>query len=442
MIENKSFFIGSFEIDRSKKPFREPFEEYKEKRKQDPLTAKLKTRKGAFEAYTYNFNLLERCAVGFELHQAPSIDSEWADFVREYFLAQYVERPIGAPSDIDEHLDEIPLPKVPLESREYAFMQTLATLVRLTETRRKARHNLLERFKKRVVADKEYAEKQIQEVKKRGEKQIHKLERKLSKIKRLKQEEATQAFEKDIESFKNKLDARCQTIRQNAIKELNAQKARLQALFKEISKEDSVKTGALANYLYQLMEAIDTEREFIAEFLRATIDNVQHQYSKEMEPLYENLFDIVDPSIQEKIVIIQALKKSGGDKSFNLSLTEEEETEFENMVAGMKSKIEQSMPGIFRSKVIFLTQAFPVEDLFRISIDNKSLKRLLRLKLAQPNTGKQVQIPAETAKAILVMNMVVNPVPKNNLVMEGKEEEQDPQRSINSALLNKLLAEL
>jgi hypothetical protein len=161
-----------------------------------------------------------------------------------------------------------------------------------------------------------------------------------------------------------------------------------------------------------------------------------------MEPFYENLFEILAPSTQEKIVIIQALKKSGGEKSINLTLTQEEEAEFENMVATMKGKIEQTMPGIFRSKMIFLSLAIPVEDLFRISINNQSMKRLLRLKLAQPNTGKQVHVSQETAKAMLVLNMVINPVPKNNLILEGKENEQDPQKSINSALLNKIVSEV
>lgn len=441
VIDNKNVFLGSFEIDRSKKVFREPFEQYNLRRKNDPLTTKLKTNNGNFEIYVYNINLLERFTITFDLNQIPAEDSEWANFIKQYFLA--LDLPISPPaSDIDERLDELPLPKVPLEVREYAFMQLLAIMVKCTQLHRKARHKILERFKKRVVTDKEFAETQIKEIRKRGEKQIRNLERKSSKIKRLKQEDAAQVYENDVESFQKKLDDHCNAIRQNALKELNSQKERLQTLFKLISKEDSVNAGNAANYVYKLLEKIDVDRDFISEFLKSTIENVQHQYSKELEPFYENLFEILVPSTQEKIVIIQALKKSGGDKSINLTLTQEEEAEFENMVEAMKGKIEQTMPGIFRSKLIFLTQAIPVEDLFRISVNNQSMKRLLRLKLSQPNTGKQVHIPQETAKAILVMNMVVNPVPKNNLIIEGKENEQDPQKSINSALLNKIVAEI
>ncbi len=442
VIDNKSVFVGSFEVDRSKKVFREPFEEYKEKRQSDPKSSKLKTPKGVYETYLYNLNLLERFAVNFDVTKIPDEDSEWANFIKEYFLALYVERPTGPPSGLEDQLDEIALPKVPLEIREYAFMQLMAVMVKCTRMHRKARHKILERFKKRVVADKEFAEKQILEIRKRGEKQIRKLDRKFLKIKRLKQDEAAQTFESDVENFKKKMDARCNAIRQNASKELNSQKERLQVLFRHISKEDSVNAGITANYIYKLLANIDTDREFISEFLKSTIENVQHQYSKELEPFYENLFEILDPSTQEKIVIIQALKKSGGEKSINLTLTQEEEMEFENMVAEMKGKVEQSMPGIFSCKVFFLSQAFPVEDLFRISISNQSLKKMLRLKFVQANTGKKVNVPSETAKAILVMNMIINPVPKNNLIIEGKEDEQDPHKAINSALLNKLLADI
>ncbi len=442
VIDNKSIYIGSFEIDRSKKIFREPFEEHKTKRLNDPRSTKLKTRKGIFETYVYNLKLLEELSISFEVNSPPGEDTEWVNFFKYNFLNHnkpLVETP---KTDIDDILEENPLPPVPLEVREYAFMQLLATMVKCTQYRRKARHKILERFKKRVITNKEFAGKQIDEIKKRGEKALRKLEKKASKIKRLKQTDASKAFDNDVESFKKKLEARCLAIQQDANKELMAQKERLQSVFREISEEDSISAGTAANFIYQAFDQIDIEGEFIAELLKHTIDNVQNDYSKELEPFYENIFEILNPSIQEKITIIQALKKSGGEKSINLSLTPEEEKEFENMVGNKKQQIEKSMPDVLKSKLVFLSLAFPVEDVFRISINNQSLKKLLRLKISLPNTGKQVQLPSETAKAILVLNMVLNPVPVNNLIIQGKEGEQDPQKAINSALLNKLLGEL
>lgn len=442
VIENKNLFLGSFEIDRSKKAFRQPFEEYRQKRLSDPRTSKLKTSKGLFESYVFNKTLLENSAISFELTDVPPDESEWAHFIRDRFFHIPNDEVDINYSDLDEQLDENAPDQIPLELREYAYMQTLATLVNCTQMRRKARHKILERFKKRVVSDKEFAEKQISEVRKKGTKTLAKLERKAAKIKRMKQEEAAKVFEKDIAQFREKLDTRCNTIRQNAMRELNAQKERLQSLFKQISKEDSVNAGVTANYLHQLMKNLDVDGDFFAEFLKYTIDNVQNNYSKELENFYENIFEVLNPSTQEKIAIIQALKKSGGEKSINLSLSPEDETNLETMVTSMKMEIEKAMPEIFKSKVIFLSLAFPVEDLLRISVDNNSMKRLLRLKIALPNTGKQSHITSEAAKSLLVLNRVVNPVPKNNLIMAGKEEETDPQRAINSALLNKLLAEI
>ncbi len=442
VIENTSVFLGSFEIDRSKKQYREPFHEYQQKRLEDPRSTKLKTRNGIFETYVYNLPLLEDFALSFTLSEKPKPDSAWSKFIQQNWLGIQPDLPDVQEEDIDAELDEIPLPEIPLELKEYSFMQLLAVLVNCTQFRRKARHNILERFKKRVVADKEFAEVQIKEVRKKGEKKLAKLERKAAKIKRLKQEEAAQAFDKDIEQFRKKLDDRCNAIRQLALKELNTQKQRLQILFKQISKEESVSPGLASNLLYHLLKELDKEDKFTAKLLERSVSNIQFQYSKELEPFYENIFEILDPSIQEKIVIIQALKKSGGEKSINLTLTEQEEAEFENMVTELKAKIEGNMPDIFSSKIVLQTSSCEVDDLFQISIDNQSLKRLLTCKLSLPNTGKQVQIQQETAKAMLMLNKVMNPVPKNNLIMEGKEKETNPQKSINTALFNKLLNEL
>lgn len=441
VIENRILFAGSLETDRSKKAYRLPFKEYEEKRESDPRTSNLKTGKGVFESYVYNLNLLRENTISFEMESVPEKDSAWADFLRTHILARipkddHIERSEEEADELDD-----PMPDVTLENRQYIFMQLMATIVDCTLLTRSARHKILERFKKRVITDKGLAEKQIEELNKKGEKKIIQLQRKADKIKRLKQVEAAESFAKDVEIFKQKLDDRCAFIRQKAARELNAQKERLQKLFKEISKEDSLKVGTTANKLFELLQSLDKEGEFTASFLQYVIDNIQHHYSRELEPFYENIFDILQPSTQEKIVIIQALKKSGGEKVINLSLSEQEEAEFEEMVSNMKSKIEGGMPGIFKSKIILQAIPIPVDDLFKISIDNNSMRPILRSKVSQPNTGKQVPIPGELAKAMMVLNMVINPVPRNSIILSGKENEKDPAKAINTTLLKKLLAD-
>ncbi len=442
VIDVKGIFLGSFEIDRSKSKFRKPYKEYLDKRLTDPVKTKLKTGKGVFETYIYNLKLIEALGLSFDISDIPEPGSAWAQFIKNFILNTEQPELLTYDTAVDEFLSENPLPAINDELRNYSLMQLLATMVRCTQFRRKARHKILERFKKRVIIDKEFAEKQIGEIQKRGEKQLRKLEKKLAKIKRLKQTEAIAIFEKDVEAFKKKLADRSESIRLNANKALIAQKERLQGLFREISKEDSVNSGNTASYVYQLVQQLDISTEFVTEFLKYSIENVQNNYSKELEPFYENMFEILNPTVQEKIVVIQALKKSGGEKSINLALTPEEEQEFDTMVDNMKKQVEKTMPEVFKCKFLFLSLTFPIDSIFRISINNQSLKKVLRLKVSLPNTGKQVQLSSETAKALLVLNMMMNPVPANNLIMDGKEEEADPQKALNSALLNKLLAEL
>ncbi|MBU3918031.1 hypothetical protein KKA14_21085 [bacterium] len=440
IIENKNIFLGSFETDRSKKMFIKPFEKYKLDRKNDPFTSKIKTQKGVFETYVYNLELLEKSTLSFELAALPKKDSEWADFIRFKILGlappiKNVDSLPAAPVDKRE------IEQISQETREHAFMQIMAIMIKCSEYRRLARHKILDRFKKRVVSDKELAEKRIAELKKQGEKKVRILERKAAKIRRMKQDDATKVFEKDVENFKQKIKDRCESIQKNAMMELGIQKKRLQELFRDISREDSINTGLPANILYKLADEVDESGKFTTDFLNSSTKSIQTGYSKELEPFYENIFNIIEPSIQEKVVIIQSLKKSGAVNALSLSLNPEEEQEFEDMINGLKAKIEESLPGAFKGKLIFLSVLIPMDNLFSISIDNLSLKTLLRLKIMLPKGGKPENVPSAAAKAILVLNMVKNPVPRNSIIMEGRENERDPQKAINTALLNKLLAE-
>ncbi len=441
VIENRIMFIGSFEIDRSKKEYRDAYEKYTIERINDPNTTRIKTQKGIFETYLYNFKMLENSTINFELQNLPGKNSEWGKFIKYHILN--VERPVverkeGEFPDFRRDTDFT----ISLEAREYALMQIMAMMVKCIRFKRQARHKILERFKKRVVADKELAEKRIEELKKQGEKKLQSMERKVSKLKRLKQTEAVGVFEKDIQQFKVNLNNRCKGIQQGALKELHAQKQRLQVLFKAISKENSINAGETANIVLRQIEEIDEEGQFVEVFIKYVTNDIQDKCNKELEPFYENIFNIIKPSIQEKILIIQSIKKSDFGASLNLSLTDEEEEEFETMIRSMKENIDQISPDILKSKLVFLSLVFPLEHVFRFSIDNRSLKALMRLKVMMPKGGKPTNIPAEAVKNVLVLNMMMNPVPLNNLIIDGKENEKDPQKIINNSLLNKLVSEI
>ncbi len=98
------------------------------------------------------------------------------------------------------------------------------------------------------------------------------------------------------------------------------------------------------------------------------------------------------------------------------------------------------MPDIFDCKLVYMTTLIPIEDIFRIGVDNKSLQTLLKLKIVSPKNAKPTQLKDVIIKALTVLNLVTNPVPKHTIIQPGRDNMRDPQQAINGTELNRLLA--
>lgn len=213
-------------------------------------------------------------------------------------------------------------------------------------------------------------------------------------------------------------------------------------MFQEISQEKDVSEGISAKYLLDMMIAISPRREFLREFIKHIAERIQSEYEPELEPFYQNMFYILEPSIQEKVILIQSLEKTGEEGSVKLSLTEEEKEENEKIINLLKLKIKKTMPDIFGCKVVFLTTMIPVNDLFKLSLNNQSLQTLLKLKVISKRSTKPIALNENIIKVLMVLNLVSNPVPRNNIVQAEREHMKDPQQMINGQLLTQLLSEL
>ena len=454
-IDTKNTFLGTFETDRSKDRFRGPYQQFKEKRENDPFKTQIRVGKKIYETYPYNLALLSTFGISFDLKTAPAIDSKWGEFISQHILGlepliESGEEQVNIPDEtdmmsvVDEKLFDIEdrLKEILLETREYALMMILSILIKCTMHRRAARHNILERLKKRSISEKEIATKRISEIRKQAAKRLRQMEGKVNKLKRMEQDEAVNVFQNDVEKFKQSVDLKCEQIQKNTIRDLQDQKKRVQELLSSISKEDAINVSAAAKAVMELTQLIDPNGDFINTFTKRATDSIQKEYAKELEPFYQHMFDVLEPSTQAKVAIIQSLQKSGGEEAVTLTLNDEEVEENKQTIEGLKSKIESSVPGIFAGKLIMSSVSIPVEDLFTISIDNKSLQTMLALKIASPKTPKPTKLSGSAIKALLVLNMVQNPVPHNNIITEGKEEESDPLKAINVTMLNKLLSQI
>ncbi|MBU2643846.1 hypothetical protein KKI24_04005 [bacterium] len=433
-IENHIIFETSLETDSSKKQFRRPYQEYRRKRQNEPETKKIKTKNGIFVTYTYNLSMLEKREFGTEINAKVLEDSEWGEFVDFELLdaqAYHLEKGGNLKSEPIMH-DVI----------EYVIMHILNLLVSCTQYKRKARHKTLDLFKERVEADKELTQKRIEEIRRQGDKYMRQLERKVTKLRRMKQKDSAEVYRKDIETYRKRLEEKCASIIETAQQELRMQKRRIQTMFQEISQEKDISEGISAKYLLDLIVTISPRREFIREFIKHTAEKIQKEYETDLEPFYQNMFYILEPSIQEKVILIQSLEKTGKEGGVMLSLTEEEKEENQKIVSLLKMKIKKTMPDIFDCKVIFITTLIPIEDLFKLSVDNQSLQTLLRLKAMSKRSAKPIMLNENIIKVLMVLNLVTNPVPKNSIIQAEREHMKDPQQMINGQLLTQLLTEL
>ncbi len=431
-IENNSIFQGSFETDIAKRKYRNAYREFRREKTKEPPKKKIKTKQGIFEVHSYNLKMLENLDFGFELNAPPIEDSSWGQFI-DYDLmdGSYYHLEKGSLRS-----DPVPRPTI-----EYVMMHILSILIVCTQYKRRAKHKNLELFKKRVEGDKEMAEKRISEIRKQGEKQIRQLERKVTKLRRMEQKESVEVYRKDIAMFRKRLEERCASIIETSQQEIKLQKRRLQAMFQEISEERNINEGIAAKHLLELVVKVSPWGDFMRDFTKLIGKKIQNEYETDLEPLYENLFTILEPSVQEKVILIQSLDKSGEEGSVKLSLTDEEHEENQKIVNLLKLRIRKGMPHIFICKVIFQTSLIPIEDLFKLSIDNESLRVMLRLKITSKKNSKPFNLKESIVKMLMVLNLVSNPVPKNNLIQEGREHVKDPQQVINAAMLNQLLEE-
>ncbi|OGG96204.1 MAG: hypothetical protein A2508_05025 [Candidatus Lambdaproteobacteria bacterium RIFOXYD12_FULL_49_8] len=450
-IENKNLFLGSFETDRTKKAFVAPYQEYQRKRKADPPRSRVEDKRKIYESWTYNLDLIERYALRYKLTTEPEPDSAWAVFARRFLLGIKPPPPPPPPPPKEGEEPEVPVatqeaeweaPEQNHETRMLAAIILTNQLLLCSNANQGARALLLERFKSRVLADKETAQKRVIELKKKAEKKLREMDKKVKKLKRMKQEESVQVFQDDMEKFRATIEARAKQILTDAAEELNLQKRRLKALFEEVARERNHKPGASAGFVVQMTNHLDPQEKFSSRLVQATVEEIEREYLTDLAPLYENLFVVLHPSIQDKVKLIGALDKMAPEGGVRLTLTDDEKAEVGATIGQLKAKIAHLKPDLFQSKLIVQATLILVDDLTKLSLDNDSLACLLEFKATSPQSPKATKLPPPIVKALMVLNLVANPVPTNRIIQEGREAMTDPLARINLNSLTKLLKEL
>ncbi len=429
-IEVKNMFLGSFETDSTKRPFRAPFRKYRRLKEREPTKKKLKTSQGLFETYNYTDKLLEKSGIGFDLSEMPEEQSEWSKFVCHHILN-------GVAYKIRNRA--VTKETIPVECREYALMHLMNMMIVCMKFTKKAKYQILERFRMQVKKEWGIVKNREKGLRRRAAERIAQMEGKVKQMRRMKQDETADIYKLDIVRFKKRVELRCETTRDDVRFKLSLQRKQLWQLFSDLSKRDKRNEIDSPRYVLQLIDSMESNGSFTSSFTKRVGKIILADYQKELEPLYGKLFEILRPSTQEKVILIQSLEKSGGEDTVKLSLTKQEKVQMENMINLLKAKIRHGMPDIFDCKLVYLTTLIPIEDIFKFSIDSKSLQTLLRLKVVSPRNARPTALKDVIVKALTVLNLAINPVPKYNILQNGYDKPGDPKRAINGAELNRLL---
>jgi len=463
-IENKNIFLGSFETDRSKKAYGLPYDQYRQDRRQEPLKKRVESRRSIYESWVYNLPLLERYGVSYRVTEPLPQQSGWTALLESFLyllfppaFVQPTPSPEAAgpgaeqsavepvqdkkaeePAPPQDSAEVYVRPDIDLKFRWTAFVYVLNQLLLCSHAQKEARSQLLERFKKRVLFDRETAQKRVAELKKQAEKKIREMTRKVTKLRRMKQEESAKVFEADIEHFRQQVEVRGKRMIENAMTDLSHQKRRLKALFDEIAREKHRKTGVSAGYIILLAQELDETQGFLKQFTRFVEVDIEVEYVKALEPFYSNLFEILHPSIQDKTRLVQALDISAPDDGVRLTLTEEEKAETEGIIDKLKAQITALRPDIFKAKLLAGEKYFPVEDLLSLSLSNQTWAVMFEMKFASAGHPKPARLENAVAKALMALNMEINPVRANDLQIPGRKKLGDPENRINLARLAKL----
>jgi len=326
------------------------------------------------------------------------------------------------------------------ETRFTALVHIITMIIKSARFQKTAKNELLNRFESRIAQDLDLAKKRIEEIKKESDKKLREMTRKVSKLKRMKQEDAVINFQKDIDTFKQKTDKKSASIIANSKTVASMQRKRLGKLQAQIERE---KTQSDADSVANLLEVTNraaNDDEFLKEFKNFIKDFVSGAYVKELETFYRHLFEIVGASILDKVAIVQSLQKSAGG-GVPVSLSESDLDAFGVIVGNMKDRINEMLPLVFEYSIDLYSSKVMINDLLNLRIDNKSMQKILTLKVSSPKNPIKAKLEVPVIKSLLSLNNLLNPVPFFNLLQPGKEKERDPLKSIDVSLLNRLITE-
>ncbi len=432
-IEIKHTFNDSFYTDIEKRKFRIPYTKFKVQQDKIALRRRLKTKKGSYITYNYTLPLLDKVKINFDI--PPDIDpgSQWAYFLKRNVLGQHDEE-----VDIERFIR----PDLSAEERKNMLIYIMNFVIKCNGLRVTARDKFLEDFRQRVKSDAETSQKKTREIRINAEKKIRQMERKVQKLSHLKQGETVEVYQMDIEKFKGKVEERCQLIESQTENELFLQKKRLKKLIVNIKDEKKQQTGRFAKNILKVVEDLDGDGEFVPDFKKYVASTIQSRYEKELEPFYKEMFEVMSSSPQEKVIMIQSLEISGGSNAIKLRLTKNDLEYQKGMIENLKTKIREDLPDIFEHKVVFMTLTIPLEDLFKMSINNPSLMAVLRLKVMSPKNPRMRVLDSSIVRSLMVLNLVINPVPKHHIILDAQKKSPNPLKKLNTPLFNKLIIQI
>jgi len=385
-----------------------------------------------FETWNFNSKLLDLFNLNYDNINPQEIESEWGRFISSKILNL---------SGNDQSSKHQPTP-ISEEARKYALTQIMGLLIQCATFKNQAKTQSIVQYRKRLAGEKDFLLKQQEAAYLKTKTTIKQMVQAGAKHTGKQQHNKKLALQKKVVELKVSLAKQTDRLKKDYYKRLEQHRDRLKNQIETLNQDQKQSPGLTSKKMIQLADELNPSRQFSKEFITYQVQCLTQEYNHELEVFYEQMEDILEPELEDKIALLHATSLHRPVKVEPLELSEEEEQYYSQIIFERRSKLSTQFPHIFDRRILLGTQKIPIDHLLDAGLDIASFKSVLRLKSNYAENLKIAVIPRAESKALFELNCLIHPLGANNILNAQKARTSklvDPEISIDLKKLTALL---
>ena len=278
----------------------------------------------------------------------------------------------------------------------------------------------------------------LEHVKKRFAAETNKKKERLIALRARKQHQAAALMAKDLETHKVRQQRLLKGLEQATTRRrtMALDNARKLARQSETGLQGQLggEAGAVMGRLLAEGNAHELRQRLVPELIRYLHDFKDDTF----RPFFCNVFQAV-PGLYptEKMVLRGEISSLYELEDAELNLSEEEREAFERQVENRREELEHGFPGLLDLKLMEGPLMMSLERLLILGLTQGSLELVLNLEFGIPGKRKQ-RIPKAAWARILMLNHLLHPVAKIDVMLPNADQADAPAKRINFNSLRKM----